>query len=73
MLGFNFVCILWVFLIIFLFFLGTISGVEKGSYGSMLELAWSGKEPIKLSESEERTFINDGDILNIKGFAEKNG
>ena len=47
--------------------------MEKGSYGSMLELSWSGKEPIKVSETEERTFINDGDIINIKGFGEKNG
>lgn len=53
--------------------LGTISGVEKGSYGSMLELSWSGKEKIKINENEERTFINDGDIINIRGFAEKNG
>ena len=47
--------------------------MEKKSYGSMLELSWSGKEPIKITEQEERTFINDGDILNIRGFAEKNG
>ncbi len=39
----------------------------------MLELSWSGKEPIKINEQEERTFINDGDILNIRGFAEKDG
>lgn len=52
---------------------GTISGVEKGTYGSMLELAWSGKEPIKIAEGEERTFLNDGDTLTIRGFAEKEG
>ena len=39
----------------------------------MLELAWSGKEPITISEDEQRTFINDGDTVNMRGFAEKNG
>ena len=47
--------------------------MEKGSYGSMLELSWSGKEPVKINESEERTFINDGDTINIRGFGEKDG
>jgi fumarylacetoacetase len=31
---------------------GTISGTEKGSFGSMLELAWNGKEPITLPNEE---------------------
>ena len=36
---------------------GTISGTEKDSYGSMMELTWSGKEPIKLPNGEERVFL----------------
>jgi fumarylacetoacetase len=36
---------------------GTISGPEKGSYGSMLEIAWGGKEPLKLETGEERVFL----------------
>lgn len=37
---------------------GTISGTEKTEYGSLLELSWSGKEPINLPNSgQTRTFI----------------
>jgi hypothetical protein len=32
--------------------IGTISGPEKGNYGSMLEISWSGKEAITLSNGE---------------------
>lgn len=51
---------------------GTISGTEKGSFGSMLELCWNGKEPIKLPNGEERLFLGDGDILNIEGVCRGN-
>src|SRR6056297_564026 len=37
-----------------LFGSGTISGVEKGSYGSMLELAWMGTDPVILPNGEQR-------------------
>ena len=46
---------------------GTISGTEKDSYGSFLELAWNGKEPLKVGNGEERIFLNDGDVLTLKG------
>ena len=52
---------------------GTISGPEKHEYGSMLELSWSGAEKIPLSEGKERTFILDGDVIIMKGTAEKDG
>lgn len=52
---------------------GTISGSEKSSYGSMLELSWRGTEPIKLSDGTERKFINDNDTIIMRGFAEKEG
>ncbi len=42
---------------------GTISGTEKGSYGSMLELSWGGKEPMTLPNGEVRTYLQDGDTL----------
>jgi len=48
---------------------GTISGQEKGMYGSMLELAWGGKEPITLESGEKRTFLEDGDVLTMRGVA----
>ena len=46
---------------------GTISGEEKSQRGSMLELSWGGKEPIKLENNETRTFLEDGDILTLRG------
>ena len=49
---------------------GTISGVEKSSFGSMLELAWKGTEPIKLPNGEERIFLQDGDTIIIKGYCQ---
>ena len=52
---------------------GTISGVESGSYGSMLELAWKGTKPIKLSNGEERKFIQDGDDVIMTGYAQGDG
>ena len=52
---------------------GTISGSDKGSYGSMLELTWRGTQPITLSDGTERKFINDYDTVIMRGHAEKNG
>ncbi|WP_118133553.1 fumarylacetoacetase [Oceanicella sp. SM1341] len=48
---------------------GTISGEEKGSFGSLLELSWGGKEPITLAGGETRSFIEDGDRLTFRGAA----
>ena len=50
---------------------GTISGKEENSYGSMLELAWMGTKPIKLSDGTERKFIHDGDTVTMRGHAQK--
>ena len=52
---------------------GTISGPTEDSFGSMLELTWRGTKPIKMPDGSERKFINDGDTVIIKGYAEKNG
>ena len=52
---------------------GTISGPTKSSYGSMLELSWGGKEPIEIEEGVTRTFLEDGDTVSMKGYAEKDG
>mgnify|MGYP000026062998 CR=1 FL=1 len=49
---------------------GTISGKEKNSYGSLLELTWAGKEPIELENGETRTFLQDGDTIILKGFCD---
>lgn len=52
---------------------GTISGPDADSFGSMLELSWNGKEAVKLESGTERKFIEDGDTVIMKGFAEKAG
>lgn len=52
---------------------GTISGTEPDSYGSLLELTWRGANPIKLSNGEERTFLQDGDTLIMSGYAQGAG
>lgn len=51
---------------------GTISGSTPDSFGSMLELTWGGKNPIKMKDGTERKFINDGDTIVITGYCENN-
>lgn len=52
---------------------GTISGPTPNSYGSLLEITWNATKPLTLSNGEERSFIQDGDTLTMKGFCEKEG
>lgn len=51
---------------------GTISGPTEDSYGSMLELAWKGTKPLKLSKGEERKFIQDNDTVIMRGHCMRN-
>jgi len=50
---------------------GTVSGPEKDSWGSLLELTARGREPIALPTGEQRGFIEDGDEIIFKGFCSK--
>lgn len=52
---------------------GTISGAKASSFGSMLELSWSGSKPVKLADGTQRSFINDGDTVIMRGHAMGNG
>jgi len=52
---------------------GTVSGPEKSSWGSLLELTARGAEPIALPGGEKRGFIEDGDEIVFRGFCEKPG
>jgi fumarylacetoacetase len=45
---------------------GTISGPERESRGSLLELSWGGKEPVAI-DGGSRSFIEDGDTLVLRG------
>ena len=52
---------------------GTISGTEPSEYGSLLELSWSGKNPVKISETVERKFLEDGDSVIMTGQCQGDG
>lgn len=52
---------------------GTISGPEPESYGSMLELSWRGTRPIGLPDGNQRSFIEDGDQISLRGFCKGDG
>ncbi len=52
---------------------GTISGPHKGSYGSMLEIAWKGTQPVTLADGTERKFIQNGDTVKMRAFSQGNG
>jgi fumarylacetoacetase len=48
---------------------GTISGPEREERGSLLELSWNGAEPVALDGGGERTFLEDGDEVVLRGIA----
>jgi fumarylacetoacetase len=52
---------------------GTVSGPERSSWGSLLELTARGSEPIALPSGEKRGFIEDGDEIIFRGFCAKAG
>ncbi|HEU0336435.1 MAG TPA: fumarylacetoacetase [Gaiellaceae bacterium] len=52
-----------------LFATGTISGAERGSEGSLLELSRDGAEPLLLPHGSERTYLEDGDEVVLRGRA----
>jgi fumarylacetoacetase len=47
---------------------GTISGPDRGSEGSLIELTRAGEEPLRLPGGD-RTFLEDGDEVVLRGFA----
>jgi fumarylacetoacetase len=52
-----------------LFASGTISGPEQGSEGSLIELTGNGTHPIRLGDGSDRTFLEDGDEVVLRGRA----
>ena len=48
---------------------GTISGIDLGTQGSLLEQSLNGTLKIKLNQDEKRTFLEDDDTITIKGWA----
>jgi fumarylacetoacetase len=52
-----------------LFGSGTVSGADRSTFGSMLELSWNGEQPIALSDGSTRGFLEDGDIVTLRGWS----
>jgi len=52
---------------------GTVSGPTPESRGCLLERTWRGSEPLVLSGGESRTFLEDGDEVIFRGYAEAEG
>ncbi len=52
---------------------GTQSGPAAGQGGSLLELTAGGKQPIALANGETRTFLQDGDSLELRAHCERPG
>jgi fumarylacetoacetase len=52
-----------------LFASGTISGPERGSEGSLIELTWNGAHPVGIGDGSTRTFLEDGDEVILRGRA----
>ena len=50
---------------------GTISGPNRNSMGSMLEIAWKGTMPLHLNSGETRAYLDDGDTVTISGVCQK--
>jgi fumarylacetoacetase len=52
---------------------GTVSGPTKESRGCLLERTWRGEEPLELPTGERRTFLENGDEVIMRGYAEREG
>ena len=52
---------------------GTVSGPAHASRGCLLELTGNGREPLALPGGETRTFLQDGDEVILRGYAERDG
>jgi fumarylacetoacetase len=46
---------------------GTISGAGEREQGSLIELSWNGERPLELDDGSERTFLQDGDVVVLRG------
>jgi fumarylacetoacetase len=52
---------------------GTISGPQPDARGSLIELTWNGRDPLRLPNGTSRTFLEDGDEVVITGFSQGPG
>jgi fumarylacetoacetase len=52
---------------------GTISGPTQDSLGSMLEISWNGTRPLTFPRGVVRHFLEDGDTVIMRAYAERDG
>lgn len=52
-----------------LFASGTVSGAEPDQRGSFIELSWNGEQPLRLPDGSTRTFLLDGDEVELTAWA----
>ena len=48
---------------------GTVSGDGDDERGSLIELSWNGRDPLRLGDGTSRTFLEDGDVVTIAATA----
>jgi fumarylacetoacetase len=56
-----------------LFGSGTLSGPTLDQAGALIELTAGGKNPLQLPNGEQRTYLEDGDAIVIRGWCERAG
>ncbi len=56
-----------------LFGTGTLSAPSLDQAGALIELTTGGKQPLSLSGGEQRTFLEDGNLIIMRGWCEKAG
>jgi fumarylacetoacetase len=52
---------------------GTLSGPEPAQAGALIELTQGGKLPVTLADGSQRTFLQDGDEVVMRGWCEAPG
>jgi fumarylacetoacetase len=52
---------------------GTVSGPLPENRGCLLELTGKGREPVRLPDGEQRSFLNDGDEVILRGYCAREG
>jgi fumarylacetoacetase len=52
---------------------GTLSGPQAGQGGCLMELSQGGKQPVPMGHNEQRTFLQDGDTVTLKAYAQRDG
>jgi fumarylacetoacetase len=52
---------------------GTVSGPDAGERGSLIEITWRGADPLTLPDGTTRSFLEDGDTVEIRGWCGGDG